>query len=175
MGKLSKEELQKEFDRITSIIRANNDLYGVLIAFRYELNELRESKKPASIKHHHSGNYGLLEHTIEVCEILEYIADMYNLNKVLLLAAGLLHDIGKLNEYEDISAGTKIKIDNGNINHTQYVYSILKHRGYYNLANIIETHMGKIEWGAIKDIENETCKSNWALYLADMMSAKLGE
>lgn len=174
MGNLSKEELQREFDRITSIIQSDENLYGILGAFKYELNELRESKKPASIKHHHSGNYGLLEHTIEVCKILEYMAGMYNLNKVLLLTAGLLHDLGKLDEY-GISGEKKMKIDNGNINHTQYVYSILRHRGYYNLANIIGTHMGKIEWGAIKNIEDETCKSNWALHLADMMSTKLGD
>lgn len=174
MGKLSKELLQKEFDRITSIIQSDNNLYGVLEVFKYELFELRDGEKPASIKHHHSGNYGLLEHTIEVCNILEYVANIYDLDKTLLLAAGLLHDLGKLDEY-DISGEKKIKINNGNINHTQYVYSILKHSGYYNLADIIGTHMGRTEWGAIKDIESKICKSNWALHLADMISAKLGD
>lgn len=171
---MNREELQKEFDRIISIIKSDDKYFRAITDFKLELIELRESKKPASIKHHHSGNYGLLEHTIEVCKILEYIADMYNLNKTLLLTAGLLHDIGKLDEY-GISGGKKIKIDNGNINHTQYVCSILKHNGYPYLAAIIGTHMGKTEWGAIKDIENETNKNSWALHLADMISAKLGE
>lgn len=167
------KELQKEFDRIVSIIQTDNKYKRVINDFERELKELRDNTKPASVKHHHNGYYGLLEHTIEVCKILECMADMYNLNKILLLTAGLLHDIGKLNEYS-ISNGKPIKIDNGNINHTQYVYSILKYNGYHYLAHIIGTHMGKKEWGAIKDIENEVSKNNWVLHLADMISAKVG-
>lgn len=175
MGKLSKEELQKEFDKITSNIQFNNHLYGALTLFENELNELRNGNKPASIKHHHNSNYGLLEHTIEVCKILEYLASMYNLDIPLLLTVGLLHDLGKLDEYEYDSCNEKvIKYDNGNINHTQYVYSILRHGGYYNLASIIGTHMGRKEWGAIKDIDEVSHDCNWALHLADMISSKLG-
>lgn len=171
---MDREKLQKEFDRIVSIIQLDDDGFGALQIFVSELKVLREGKSPASVKHHHNGDYGLLEHTIEVCEILEHMADNYNLDKKFLLTAGLLHDIGKLYEY-DRSGGKLIKIDNGNINHTQYVYSILKHNGYCNLANIIGTHMGRREWGAIRDVEDTESKYNWALHLADMISAKLGE
>lgn len=171
---MNREELQKEFDRIISIIKSDDKYFKAIMVFELDLKCLREDKKPASAKHHHNGDYGLLEHTIEVCKILEYISDIYNLNKILLLTAGLLHDIGKLDEYS-IKEGKSIKIDNGNINHTQYVCSILRHNGYPYLATIIGTHMGKTEWGAIKDIENETNKNSWALHLADMISAKLGE
>lgn len=171
---MDREEIQKEFDRIISIIKSDEKYERAINDFEFELQELRNNRKPASVKHHHNGDYGLLEHTIEVCKILEYMADMYNLDKILLLTAGLLHDIGKLDEYA-ISCNKPIKIDNGNINHTQYVYSILRHNGYSHLASIIGTHMGKKEWGAIKDIDDTAVKHNWALHLADMMSAKLGE
>lgn len=171
---MNRKELQKEFDRIISIIESDEKYKRVINDFGFELIELRNNEKPASVKHHHNGTSGLLEHTIEVCKILEYMTDMYNLDKILLLTAGLLHDIGKLDEYA-ISCAKPIKTDNGNINHTQYVYSILRHNGYSPLANIIGTHMGKKEWGAIKDIDDTVYKYNWALHLADMISAKLGE
>ena len=170
MEELSKTELKEEFDRIISILRNNGYILDI---FRIELNSLKEGIKPASIKHHHNYDYGLLKHTVEVCQILEKISDMYQLNKYILLSAGLIHDLGKLYEYE-IENGIWVKCDTGNINHTQYIYSILKHKGYNNLADIIGTHMGKKEWGAIRDIENIKDKYNWALHLADMMSAKLG-
>lgn len=170
---MDREELQKEFDRFKSIIETNEYISKLLIEFKDELWDLRNGENPASIKHHHNNKYGLLRHTIEVCQILEKLSDMYDLNKSYLLLAGLLHDLGKLYEYK-IENKKWVKCNTENINHSQYIYSVLKHKKEDSLAKTIGTHMGKKEWGAIRDVEDTRDTYDWALYLADMISAKVG-
>ncbi|MDZ7837836.1 MAG: HDIG domain-containing protein [Actinomycetota bacterium] len=51
--------------------------------------------------HHHAYGGGLLEHTLYVCRVCDLVADTYqNINRDLLIAGALLHDIGKMKEYE---------------------------------------------------------------------------
>ncbi|HOQ08559.1 MAG TPA: HD domain-containing protein [Syntrophomonadaceae bacterium] len=55
----------------------------------------------AAKKVHHNYPGGLLEHTVQVAELCLYTAPAYPLlNKDLLIAGALLHDIGKLDEYQ---------------------------------------------------------------------------
>jgi 3'-5' exoribonuclease len=56
---------------------------------------------PAGKSIHHSTKGGLLEHTIEVARICELVSS-YNkrINRDLLITSALLHDIGKVREYE---------------------------------------------------------------------------
>lgn len=57
------------------------------------------AQAPAAKTWHHNFIGGLLEHTVAVTEICEYAAQMYPVNKDLLIAGALLHDIGKVYEY----------------------------------------------------------------------------
>jgi 3'-5' exoribonuclease len=58
-------------------------------------------KAPAAKKIHHNYSGGLLEHTLSVVKLCDKIAGNYpDLNRDLLLTGALLHDIGKLKEYE---------------------------------------------------------------------------
>lgn len=55
---------------------------------------------PAGKLWHHNYLGGLLEHTLSVTDIAEKIGRMYpGVNRDLLVAAGLLHDIGKIESY----------------------------------------------------------------------------
>jgi 3'-5' exoribonuclease len=57
-------------------------------------------RAPAAKGFHHSYLGGLLEHTLSVVRLLDHAADHYpQLNKDLLLAGGMLHDIGKIYEF----------------------------------------------------------------------------
>ena len=57
-------------------------------------------RAPAAKGFHHIYLGGLLEHTLSVVRLLTKIADHYqNLDRDMLIAGGLLHDIGKIYEF----------------------------------------------------------------------------
>lgn len=67
---------------------------------------------PAAKGNHHSYIHGLLQHSIEVVDISLFLADYFkNINKDLLICAGLLHDIGKLKSYDVDDEFTVVKTD----------------------------------------------------------------
>ncbi len=69
----------------------------------FEDEDLKEKFKqhPSAITIHHSFKGGLLEHTLEVISFCEKSIELYStLDKDLLLAGAILHDIGKLEELE---------------------------------------------------------------------------
>ncbi|MGM0368615.1 MAG: 3'-5' exoribonuclease YhaM family protein [Actinomycetota bacterium] len=55
----------------------------------------------AAMKYHHAYRGGLLEHTLSVTRVCSLIAENYNnINKDLLVGGAILHDIGKIKEYD---------------------------------------------------------------------------
>jgi 3'-5' exoribonuclease len=56
-------------------------------------------KAPAAMKHHHAYEGGLVEHVVNLMEIILRVADCYpQLDAQLLLLGAFLHDIGKVDE-----------------------------------------------------------------------------
>ena len=98
------EQLEKLLEIIGSV--RNPYLKELLEKFFYD-NEFVEKflKTPAGKTIHHAYIGGLLEHTLGVVEICETVAKRYKtIDRDLLIAAAILHDIGKVYEYEiDIS------------------------------------------------------------------------
>ncbi|MFA5498244.1 MAG: HD domain-containing protein [Candidatus Cloacimonadia bacterium] len=60
---------------------------------------LQYAKAPAAKNWHHNYRGGLLEHTIAVARLCDFSAQFYPVDRDLLLAGALLHDIGKVQEY----------------------------------------------------------------------------
>ena len=59
----------------------------------------RFSKNPAAMKHHHAYIGGLLEHSVDVANLAVAMAKQCEgINLDLIIAGGLLHDIGKIKE-----------------------------------------------------------------------------
>lgn len=55
---------------------------------------------PAAVRHHHAYRHGLLEHSLVVAESAADIASRFvSVNRDLVIAGGLLHDIGKTQTY----------------------------------------------------------------------------
>lgn len=127
------------------------------------------STYPASIKHHHAYDFGLVKHTYEVMKICEGIADVMAFTKEQkddLLFLALIHDLGKMDEYERDIEDRWSKTDFGS--HIEYGYYKLYDYDKLN-AKRLAAHHGKKEWGALFEPFD---KISWALHLADMISAK---
>jgi 3'-5' exoribonuclease len=79
----------------------NDHLKRLLLAFFADEEILRLFKRaPAAKGFHHVYVGGLLEHTLSVVRLLDVVADHYdNIDRDLLIAGGILHDIGKIYEF----------------------------------------------------------------------------
>ena len=107
---------------------------------------------------HHAGLGGLLKHSLEVTIIAHAIADAYDgipINKDLIIAGGMLHDIGKLKVYEYNDCLIDMTDDGMLIEHIPIGIAMLE--PYTNeenedtmrlLKHIIASHHGKLEYGA---------------------------
>ena len=140
---------------------------------------------PAAIKRHHVYVGGLLEHTAGVTAICRSAADYYPLvNKDLLLAGAIIHDIGKTKTYrmERGFDGT----DQGKlIGHLvlgvnmieQAIYDLFGKRAddlddpiLLSLIHLLVSHHGIMEWGSpVEPLTLEAC----ILHHADNMDAQI--
>jgi len=88
--------------RLADLVKSvgNTHLRELLLAL-FRDQDFRRSvcTAPAAKALHHSYIGGLLEHTVEVAELCEKVAELFpQLDRDLLLAGAILHDIGKLDE-----------------------------------------------------------------------------
>jgi 3'-5' exoribonuclease len=97
---VSLDELQQRLEELLACIK---DQYLSRLLRRLFSPRVRElfSNTPAARSIHHNYKGGLLEHTLSVADLCRRTAVMYpRLNMDLLIAGALLHDIGKIREYE---------------------------------------------------------------------------
>lgn len=140
-------------------------------------------KHPAGIQVHHNWIGGLLEHTLEVIEYCELIAKMnLELNRDLLLAGAVLHDIGKLEEIE-ITSRIKGSRKGQFVGHIALGIAFLSERLKESrldemlkekLLHLIASHHGKMEYGSPKEpMIPEALALNYADELSSKLSAML--
>lgn len=100
---ISKMDTNKMFQDLLGYIDliSSQPLKKLLEAFFHDENTAELFRRaPAAKGFHHMYLGGLLEHTLSVARLLVGAADQYpQLNKDLLLAGGILHDIGKIYEF----------------------------------------------------------------------------
>jgi len=141
----------------------NTDLKNLLELFFSDSEFINDfCTSPSAITHHHNYVGGNLEHTIGVIRLCKNICEMYNgINKDMVVVGAILHDIGKLKEYEAKAAIEKT--DEGNfIGHivlgdrwVREKISELKGKGKDfdkvledKLCHIILSHHGRYEFGS---------------------------
>ena len=123
------------------------------------LDELGEDFKyaPGAIMMHHAYRSGLLEHTVHILRAAKAVLPFYpEVNSDLALAGIILHDIGKVIEYEGLLAYKKSKP--GRLyGHVVLGYRLTRQAGLQaklepeylqRLEHIILSHQGELEWGA---------------------------
>ena len=136
---------------------------------------------PAAKQMHHNYIGGLLVHTVECVEIALSVLPKFKkqLNKDEVLAAAILHDIGKIFEYT-------INLDSGMIDyneqfrkdwisHSQYGYTLCMSNGFLNIAKMIAAHHARTDWGAMIDLgERDLEPFYYIIHHVDDLSAKFG-
>lgn len=136
---------------------------------------------PAAKIMHHNYIGGLMVHTIECVQFALKNLDMFivKLKKGDMVAACILHDIGKIFEYTvDLETGF-IDYDEDFrkdwISHSQYGFTICMSNGFKRIAKMIAAHHGRAEWGAIIDLDEKDLESDlYFLHFMDNLSAKFG-
>lgn len=98
-------EMEAEFDAIRRSI-VNPDLVALLdTIFSTDINYRAFCEAPAAKGVHHNYIHGLLEHTIAVCKISDKLSELYaEVNRDLLVAGAILHDLGKTLEFDYTTA-----------------------------------------------------------------------
>ena len=133
---------------------------------------------PAAKEVHHVCVGGLLEHTLAVVKLCEASSALYDVNRDLLIAGAMLHDIGKLQELEADLVVTYT--DSGSLyGHTLLGANFVRdrivtvsdfpHQLRDSLLHIIVSHLGKKEWGAV--VEPMTLEA-FLMHAADNTDAK---
>ena len=112
---------------------------------------------PAAVKNHHNYERGLMTHTLSMAQICEFLSSHYkNLNHDLLISGALLHDLGKIIEFNG-PVLTKYTNEGKLLGHISIGFSIV--RGYCEklsinkekamlLQHMILSHHGKYEFGS---------------------------
>ena len=177
---LSKEEIGKCSKKLDGFVKAvkNPHLKALLDGFFCE-GEFRKifEMAPAAKKHHHNYVGGLLEHSVNVAGLCTTICDYYALDRDLLIAGALLHDIGKTEEY-DVKTSIDISEKGRFVGHlmlsTEIVLEKISSIPDFpeNLKNkiihMILSHHGELEYGSPKE---PAFPEAMALFHADYMDA----
>ena len=183
-------ELQARlFHHIHSV--ENGYLHAVLIEV-FENNRrlsTRFMEHPAAQSMHHAFRHGLLHHTLEVTDLVASMAERQSrwgwraVNRDLVVAGALLHDIGKTQELEEAdhryrySPGGELlgHITLGHLIAARAIAKVRKRSGFpealeHMLLHLISSHHGNSDWGS-----PEPPKTMEALLLhaADKTSADL--
>jgi 3'-5' exoribonuclease len=146
-------------------------------------------RSPASLNKFHPFRGGLLEHTLSVVKsslwLVERYADYYaelrpRLNKDLVAAAAILHDIGRVTEFDDNVLKTEQTVPGRMLGHLilgrDMVRDAAREQGDVNpellqmLEHIILTHLTLPEWGSPRLPLVPECL---ILHHADDLDAKL--
>ena len=114
---------------------------------------------PAAKSWHHNYVGGLLDHTLNVVKICEFASKMYTLDRDLLITGAMLHDIGKIFEYnilpmiefsnEGRLIGHIVLGDNFVTNKSNEI-NLFPPELLMKLRHMIISHHGELEKGAVK-------------------------
>lgn len=124
---------------------------------------------PAASRNHHSYKGGLLEHTVSVLRTGLYFAEKYSeyypdldppLNRDLIIAGCILHDIGKIHELDAQGENTPYTIAGNLVGHILIGRDMIREAArqiedlspelLILLEHIILSHQGTAEWGSPK-------------------------
>ncbi len=170
----SRFDPQEMFDELLTIVRdrIGNPALRQLVESLLRGNREALLTHPAARRNHHAYVGGLLEHTLSVARTCVYLADKYAeyypemkppLDKDLVIAGGILHDIGKLREMEQRPEGAAHTAEGSLIGHILIGRDIVREAAaamkggvkldadtLLRLEHLIIAHQGRLDWGSPK-------------------------
>ncbi len=182
--KSTSKDIDSMFDEILGYIESMENKYlkellNIFMADKGFVKNYRTST--AAVRYHHAYQGGLLEHSLNVVKICDMLAGIYdNLNRDLLIAGAVLHDIGKIKEY---SSGINLKITNTGrlLGHITIGYGWVQEKigqvkGFPadladRLLHIILSHHGRLEFGSPK---RPKILEAFVVYHADHLDGDIG-
>jgi 3'-5' exoribonuclease len=136
---------------------------------------------------HQAYRYGLYEHSVQVADIAFQAADMWcpEANLDIVVVAGLLHDIGKIVEYDDPMTRQMTTVGRlfGNTtlsyvmardlfkDSNELVGKVFDRELVYGILHAILAHHGRKEWGS--PVEPQTIEA-LLVHQADQFSSRIG-
>ncbi|MFY9115054.1 MAG: HD domain-containing protein [Dethiobacteria bacterium] len=178
-------EMLKELKEIITTEVSNPFLQKLLRNFFSDRDFVKRfAGSPAAKTIHHNYIGGLLEHTLEVVSLCLIIKEMYpdQFRTDLLVTGAILHDVGKIEEYDADSFNFDLTDKGKLIGHICLGKELLNERiaaieGFpsslkLELEHIILTHHGQREWGSP---EIPKTIHAFAVFYADLLSARLNQ
>ncbi|HLR10334.1 MAG TPA: 3'-5' exoribonuclease YhaM [Sporosarcina sp.] len=181
-------------DLIPSAEKSKEQLYEELLSFLFEMknpqiqritrhilkkHETEFQTYPAATRNHHDYVSGLIDHVVSMLKLGKAIAELYpTLNKDLLYAGIILHDIGKVTELSG-PIGTQYTIEGNLIGHISIMVSEIEKAAVelniegeevMLLQHLVLSHHGKEEWGSPK---RPMLKEAEMLHYIDNIDAKM--
>ena len=179
---IDKEKRDEIFQEIIDIINSFKDeKLKTFVLDIFKNNEEIIKLAPAAKQMHHNYIGGLLMHTLECAQIAQTLLPKFKkkLNRDEVIAAAILHDIGKIYEY-DINEESGVidyneKFKKDWITHSQYGFTLCMSNGFLNIAKMIAAHHGRADWGAMIDLgERDLEPFYYIIHHVDDLSAKFG-
>ena len=179
---IEKEEALQLYNTIISTIdEFQNEKLKEFTKKTIEENKEKLLIAPAAKVMHHNYLGGLLVHIVECINFAKGVYPLFykKINKDILLSACILHDIGKVFEYEiDIETGF-VEYSNDFkkdwISHSQYGFSLCMANNQPMVAKMIAAHHGRTDWGAMIDLgEKDLENYYYVVHHIDDLSAKFG-
>lgn len=185
---IPRDVLEERFDGLDFAIR-RPQARRLLRLVLERVGRERYFTAPAAVSHHHAYIGGLAEHSIEVTEMALALATSERyaglIDRDAIIVGGLLHDIGKLEEYAwegvpiQISRAGRLRSHVGRgaeiigqsvADAFALVAGTVSELDVRHLQHVIESHHGQVEWGS--PTPPRTMEAT-LIHHADLISARL--
>jgi len=181
----TKRDIRAMMEELSGVSRSvrNEHLRALLESFLSDPAFVEKySSSPSAIVHHHNYLGGNLEHSLNVLRLCLTLCDAYpELDRDLLVAGAVLHDIGKLEEYA--TRATVVMTDRGRfLGHVAIGERMVRERAsrvpgfpeelLMKLAHLILQHHGTLEENRLKGMKIPEAA---ALHFADDADAQTKE
>lgn len=161
---VSSKNIDKMYDELITLVKSVKTVHLRMLLEDFFVNDeefIKRFKKSSAAKSvHHNFIGGLLEHTLSVANLCNYLAGAYPiLNRDLLISAAILHDVAKTKELSDFPLNDYT--DDGQLlGHIVMGYQMVTDRigkipGFpekaaSELKHCILAHHGELEYGSPK-------------------------
>jgi len=170
---LTKEQRDKLFELLLDELNTlkNEKLKEASLKILNDNEELLKIS-PAATKMHHNYVGGLLLHINECLNYAKAIlaASYQNLDRDLIIAACITHDLGKMFEYNINTETGEVErnadFDKSWLSHIYYGFAWANNNEFPELAHIIASHHGRTDWGAI--VEPNTTEARIFHHIDDL-------